>query len=185
MRSKIFCLLCVLFSGWGFSITESQAPTSKAGSQSASAKPRQRLTVSEQVASLVKPILDAQQKFLGTCGDAADSSNCTAGDPSQEERLGELLYQLTQKKGPSADEALVVLMSFYVGESQEETDAVIARGRRMLKYLNKYRYVTPSVPGRVYPRSMLKDRSVKADDFRGAIKAIRKGWHSTAENPEG
>jgi len=55
----------------------------------------------------------------------------------------------------------------------------------MLKYLNKYRYVTPNIPGRSYQGSMLKDQSVKADDFAGAIRAIQKGWHTTADNPEG
>jgi hypothetical protein len=129
--------------------------------------------------------LDAQQKFLGTCGDNAVPPNCTPGDPSQEVEVGELLYQLTREKGSVTDEALVVLMSFYVGESQEETDAVIARGRRMLPYLRKYQHSIPVIPNRKYSGALIKKRSTRIEDFEGAIRAIKRGWHSTADSPEG
>jgi hypothetical protein len=125
--------------------------------------------VAAQVAALLRPILDERQKGL-----------------QQDERLvSNLLYALSQKKGRTADEALVVLMCFDVGESQEETDAVIARGRRMLPYLKKYRAGNPRFPGRAYPDSMLKSGSAKSDAFEGAVKAINHGWHSTADNPQG
>jgi hypothetical protein len=77
------------------------------------------------------------------------------------------------------------MMCFNMGESQEETDAVIARGRRMLPYLTKYRNVDPLIPGRTYPDSMLKSASSKGNAFDGAVNAINHGWHSTADNPEG
>jgi hypothetical protein len=35
------------------------------------------------------------------------------------------------------------------------------------------------------PGSLESDPPGKDEAFRGAIKAIRHGWHSTAENPEG
>ena len=65
------------------------------------------------------------------------------GTQHDESRLGNLLYGLTQKKGRAAYEALAVLMCFYVGESQEETDAVIARDKRMLPLLKKYQDKNP------------------------------------------
>jgi hypothetical protein len=128
-----------------------------------------RVAVPAQVAELLRPILDEKQKSR-------------QHDQSQ---LSNLLYGLTQKKGRLADEALVVLMCFDVGESQEETDAVIARGKRMLPLLKKYRDKAPNIPGFAYPDSMLKGPSDKADAFEGAVKAINHGWHSTADNPEG
>jgi hypothetical protein len=76
-------------------------------------------------------------------------------------------------------------MCFDVGESQEETDAVIARGKKMLPFLKKYQNKNPEIPGRIYPDSMLKGPSRKADTFEGAVKAINHGWKSTADNPEG
>jgi hypothetical protein len=72
-----------------------------------------------------------------------------------------------------------------VGESQEEVDAVIARGKRMLPLLKKYQDRNPKVPSRTYPDSMLKGTSTKDDAFESAVKAINHGWHSTADNPEG
>lgn len=129
--------------------------------------------VPERVAILVRPILDELEKY---------SSDKTHGH----ERRIELFYALTKKKGPLVDEALVVLMCFEVmGESQEETDIVIERGRRMLPYINKYRDRDPTIPGRQYPRSLLKGPSNKSDDFQGATKAIKHGWRGTWDNPEG
>jgi hypothetical protein len=127
------------------------------------------IVVPAQAAALVRPILDEVQK----------------GVEHDETRLSNLLYGLTQTKGRAADEALVVLMCFYVGESQEETDAVIARGKRMLPLLGKYQSRNPEVPGRTYSASMLKGTSSKDDAFEGAVKAIHHGWRSTADNPEG
>jgi hypothetical protein len=127
------------------------------------------IVVPVQAAELVRPILDEMQK----------------GAVHDERRLSNLLYGLTQKRGRAADEALVVLMCFYVGESQEEADAVIARGKKMLPLLDKYQGRNPKVPGRTYPDSMLRGTSSKDDAFEGAARAIRKGWHSTADNPEG
>ncbi len=127
------------------------------------------VAVPAQAAALLRPILDEMQR----------------GTEHDESRLGNLLYGLTREKGRAADEALVALMCFYVGESQEETDAVIARGKRMLPLLKKYQDKNPKIPGRTYPDSMLKGISNKDDAFEGAVKAINHGWHSTADNPEG
>jgi hypothetical protein len=166
-------------------MAHAQTPASKSP---ATRRMPQKLTVPEPVAHLIRPLLDLRQKSQRpeiNCPADADPTKCTDSNDDFENNFEELLAKLSGRKDSVSDEALVVLMCFYLGESQEETDAVIGRGRRMLRYLNKYRYVTPHIPGRSYPGSMFKDHSVKADDFAGAIRAIQKGLRSTAENPEG
>ncbi len=138
----------------------------------ASKPERKSVQVLESIAVLVRPVLDEQVQIL-------------SGKGGDQRKLSGLIYDLTKKQGSITDEALVVLMCFYVGESQEETDAVIARGKKMLPLLKKYQDKNPSITGRTYPDSMLKGSSSKADTFEGAIKAINHGWHSTADNPEG
>jgi hypothetical protein len=113
------------------------------------------------VSALVRPILDEKQK----------------SGPRGQSLLSHLMYSLIERKGSVADEALVVLMCFDVGESQEELDAVIVRGKRMLPLLKKYRETNPNVQERSYPDSMLKGVTGKADAFDGAIKAIELGVH--------
>jgi len=138
-----------------------------------------RVPVPEQVAAEVRPMLDLRQRSIEQCGEPGTPSRCIQGEAyeheqQRQEQFAKLLAKLTQRKESAVDEALVVLMCFYVGESQEGTDAIVARGPRMLTYLSKYRHGRPSIPQRVYPKSMFKDPSVKADDFTGTIKAIRK-----------
>jgi hypothetical protein len=137
------------------------------------AQSSKHVLVPEQVAVLLRPVLDELQKYRMAPG-------------ADRHKVGERFYALTRTKGASADEALVVLMCFEImGESQEDTDAVIARGRRMLPYVEKYRLGDPAIPGRSYSHSMLKSLSHKAEDFLGATKAIKHGWRGTWDNPEG
>ncbi len=130
-----------------------------------SAHAAEQTAVPSGVARLVRPILDARQEH-------------------EEGKLNQLLYGLIQEKGRSADEALVVLMCFDVGDSQEEVDAVIARGKRMLPIIRKYRRQKPQISGRRYPAVMLRGPASKADTFNGAVDAIIQGLHSSAENAE-
>jgi len=55
----------------------------------------------------------------------------------------------------------------------------------MLPFLKKYRGKNPKIPDRSYSDSMLRGISTKADVLEGVIKAIKNGWRSTSENPEG
>jgi hypothetical protein len=112
-----------------------------------------------QVAVLVQPILDEQQRMV-------------SGQSYNERLMGRLLYQLTRMKGSSSDEALVVLMCFYIGESQEELDEVIDRGQRMFPYLKKYRLRKPLIPERQYTGSLYKERHNKQEAFEAAEGAI-------------
>jgi hypothetical protein len=157
----LLCCLSVLLPAAAEPQTPEQKPVSRSNDGA------HEVAVPAQAAALVRPILDERQK----------------GAQHEGSRRGNLLYGLTQKKGRAADEALVILMCFYMGESQEEADAVIARGKRMLPLLKKYQGKNPKIPGRTYPDSMLKGISSKDDAFEGAVRAINHGWHSTADNP--
>ena len=154
-----------------------------------SAEP-ETVSVPETVATLVRPMLDLLQESVAECGERGKPSNCRDGERYVHERermrkFEDALRRLTKERGRSADEALVVLMCYNIGESQEETDAVIRRGRRMLLYLNKYRDQIPIIPSRQYPDSMLHNPVNKIENFEGATKAIHNHWKSTADNPEG
>ena len=168
MRSRLCILilaaLCLLRPSYSHARSPQPARTSKGTER--------RVIIPERVAKLVRPLLDWLEKSKQQ-------------PETGESELERLLPKLAARQDTASDEALVVVMCFYFGESQEDTDAVIARGHRMLKYLKKYRYASPSVPGRAYTNSLLKNPSLKADDFTGAVRAIQKGWHSTADNPEG
>ena len=121
------------------------------------------LIVPESVALLVRPILDAQYRGY-----------------EYERTVGDFLYSLTKNESAAADEALVVLTFFYIGESQEETDAIISRGTKMLSYLEKYRNKNPIIPDRNYPNSMRHDNH----GFEGIIPAIKQGMRGTWDNPD-
>jgi hypothetical protein len=167
MNFRLHIPLCVFVLALPLCAWQSEAGAAKRQpvSSHAAATPS-RVVVPEKVAAVLFPVLDQLHQ-------------------QHEDDFANSFYKLQQRKGPSVDEALVVLMCFDVDESQEETDAVIKRGRRMLPYINKYRHRNPSIPDREYPDTMLKTPASKDETFRGAIKAIRHGWHSTAENPEG
>src|SRR3954468_14130154 len=128
MNWKVWVLFCCLSAVLPLA-AEAQVSAPREASQSSDKT--QSVAVPAQVAALVRPILDEKQK----------------GAQHDESRLSKLLYGLTQKQGHTADEALVVLMCFDVGESQEETDAVIGRGKRMLPLLKKYQDKNPKIAG--------------------------------------
>jgi len=130
------------------------------------------ITVPGKVAVFVRPVIDELQKY-----------RTERGDPN---RISERFYALAQKQGRLVDEALVVVMCFDVmGESEKDADAVIARGRKMLPYLTKYRDRAPKIPGRRYPDSLLKGATKRGSDFEGVVKAIEHGWRGTWDNPDG
>jgi hypothetical protein len=134
--------------------------------------PHGGVVVPESVAVLIRPILDERQKLL-------------SGERHDEHQLNQLLYALRHKQGRDADEGLVILMCFDLGESQEVEDAVIARGPQMLPDLNQYLDQVPAVSGRTYPDRMTKGALSKSDAFLGAIQAINRGRKSSGENPRG
>ena len=100
------------------------------------------------------------------------STNVSKNDGGSLEKPLPIL--LLRKQQPQ-HEALVVLMCYYTGESGDNADAVINRGRRELSYLLKYRESDPVIPERAYPTSMRLARDVKDETFQSAINAIKNG----------
>jgi hypothetical protein len=120
------------------------------------------------VQELVRPVLDL----------------CAGAEASQGERqnaqvfqYGKLLGALFQMKTKASDEALVVLMNFYVGESfgEDLLHQVTVRGKRMLPLLLKYRNAHVFFSERKYPSSLLLVHDVREENFSNAINSVRAG----------
>ena len=140
------------------------------------------IVVPERVAALIRPILDLRKESTAECGQPGKATRpvCLTGTGYERERerwrnVEQRIANLISHKTAFADEALVVLMSYYVGESGEHEDEVINRGSRMLPYLLKYQNRTPVVPNRTYADSLRVSAEVKQDEFKGAVDAIRQG----------
>ena len=143
------------------------------------------VTVPEASAELARPILDLQRHWRECSGHANVAGCDIASQNGRQSRIGKLLYDLTKNSTKVADEALVVLMCFNIGESQEEEDAVISRVKRMLPLLRKYQHVVPVVPARDYPKSMLNTNDIKREKFVGATQAIQGNVRGTWDDPKG
>jgi len=93
-------------------MAHSQTPK---GQSSGATRIHQKLTVPEPVAHLIRPLLDLRQKSQQqpevNCSADSDPTKCT---DSNEENFEKLLAKLTARRDPSSDEALVVLMCFYL-----------------------------------------------------------------------
>jgi hypothetical protein len=126
--------------------------------------------VPKEVACRVRPILDA------AC-EARKESEATAVGRSATQRVELRLAKLMAKKGTATDEALVVLLGYYIGEASGEDvlHAVTVRGRRMLPYLRKYRHRRTVIPGGEYPESLRAQPAVRELMFKDAVEAIEKG----------
>jgi hypothetical protein len=82
-----------------------------------------------------------------------------------------------EDKSPAADEALVVLLQFYIGESISEdlNHEITKRGRHMLPYLRKYRRGLARIAGRQYPDSIRLDPETWNENIDADIESIQKG----------
>jgi hypothetical protein len=120
------------------------------------------------VQELVQPILDL-------CADA----NASQGERQNAAvwQTGKLMSMLFQMKTKTSDEALVVLMNFYVGESLGEdwVHQITVRGKRMLPLLLKYRNARVIFSQRKYPSSILLAHDVKKEFFENAIESVTAG----------
>lgn len=129
-----------------------------------------KIIVPQKVADLLIPILDLMSE--ATQKQPVDES---AGSTFW--RSSALLGRLFDNQSPAADEALVVLFSYYLGESNGEDllQAVTERRRRMLPILRKYQCCTVLIPGRTYRRSMRLADSTRAILLHDAAELIEKG----------
>ena len=115
----------------------------------------------------VRPILDVCRRAVATQGEHQNAAFLEA------ERLTGKLFQ---DKTKSSDEALVVLMNFYIGEATGEDllHHVTVRGKRMLPLLLKYRDARVVFSKGDYA-SIRLPADVRREDFDNAIKDIKAG----------
>jgi hypothetical protein len=145
------------------------------------------IVVSDDVAVLVRSILDVEAASIIRCRSTKPQS-CTQGQEYEEDlvrsrQVDELTANLLRKHGPTADEALVVLLAFYVGESNGEDIlfAITARGRRMLPWLRKYDHHAPTIKERSYPQTLLLPEETRTQIFNLAIDSVVHGRDLTPD----
>lgn len=115
----------------------------------------------------VRPVLDLCLQAAATQGGRQSAAFFEAA---------RLTGELFQERTRSSDEALIVLMNFYVGEATDEDvlHHVTVRGKRMLPLLLKYRDARVVFPKKDYA-SILLPADVRREDFNSAIKSITAG----------
>jgi hypothetical protein len=125
------------------------------------------ITPSKPAEALVTPILDLLVQAKSLNGEQQQAAYWQSGN---------LLGQLFQLKTKTSDEALVVLMGFYVGEASgaDLLHQVTVRGKRMLPLLFKYRKSSVVFRNRDYSACLLSG-DIKTEDFDTAISSIRAG----------
>jgi hypothetical protein len=135
------------------------------------------LQMANAAAPTVPPI--AVQEILKPILDLCAEGEASPGEPQNAAfyRAAKLTGALFTSKSKTADEALVVLMIFYIGESTggDLLHQVTTRGRRMLPLLLKYRTANVAFSGRTYPSSIFLPADVRNEDFEKAIKSVRTG----------
>jgi hypothetical protein len=121
-----------------------------------------------EVQEKVRPILDLCEEAEAAQGERQDGAFYQAA---------KLTGELFRVKTKSSDEALVVLMNFYIGESTEGDllHQVTVRGKRMLPLLLRYRNSRVIFSQKEYPSSLLLATDVKKQNFDEVIKSVRAG----------
>jgi hypothetical protein len=148
-----------------------------------------QIILPDQAAALVKPLLDLREQSFRECGESGlftSPSPCITGEAYNHEmarsrRLNDLLQRLINQHQPGSEEALVTLMCFNIGESEEELDAVMNQGKRMLPLLEKYKANRPVFHDRKYSDSVYRSTGSKMNYFSSAIQAIKAGRRSSSD----
>jgi hypothetical protein len=128
------------------------------------------VTVPPPVSKLLIPVLDAYKK--GRIDDSQEKEHRGGSLWNAAVLAGKVM----DNKTPAGDEALVVLLHYYIGEAtgEENTIEIIDRGKKMLPYLKKYQTRTPQIPDRDY-KELLLERKTSQISFREIIAAIERG----------
>ena len=130
----------------------------------------------EQMARLVTPILDPVAKAYTRCGpQPAHGDKC--GLNQAYENAVYAVNRLFGNKSRASTHALVVLMSFYLGEATADdiVHNVTKRGKAAVPYLLKYQDHPPVVPNRRYPDAIRSPEEVRKEDFKTALEFIKAG----------
>jgi hypothetical protein len=120
----------------------------------------------KRVRALVRPVFAAYSRVL-----RAETEETANG-------LENTLAHVFKDKSSVGDEALAVLLGFYLGEHSGEDISceLVSRGSRVLKKLEKYRSATIVIPGA--PQGSLRAKSA---EYTGLIARIRSGETCTRE----
>ena len=129
-------------------------------------------------AKTVVPPMDVQETvkpILALCEETktTDLKRQTAAAWKIDGMTGDLFRVKTK----SGDEALVVLMNFYLGESIDEDllHEITVRGKRMLPLLLEYRNARVAFSEKKYPSPLLVAPDVRKENFDEVIEAVRAG----------
>lgn len=129
-----------------------------------------QVEVPPPVAKCVSPILD-------TVVDVRRAEKKRLPSERLESNIGRLLGRLIADKNPTTDEALVVLVQFYIGEANSEDilHEVTKRGQRMIPFLRKYMRGSAHIPGKYYPASIRANPQTSIGFMETAIESIKDG----------
>jgi hypothetical protein len=139
------------------------------------------IMVPEKVATLLRPILDLEATSSRLCRSTKPQS-CTEGREREDElarsrEIEKLTTALLSQKGQTANEALAVLLCYYIGEGNGEDVlfTITSRGRQMLSPLHKYEHRMPVISDRTYPDRLLLSTETKITIFNLAIDSVMHG----------
>lgn len=120
---------------------------------------------SKEIEAAVEPVLDAMLAV------SRHDSQAT------EAELGKRLEKILDDRSSTADESLVVLLSFYVGEanSGDVLHQITIRGKRMLSLLARYEDRTVILEHGARFDKIRMPLGIRRQNFTTAIKFIRKG----------
>jgi hypothetical protein len=142
---------------------------------------REPIVVPKKVATLVRPILDLEATSLRLCRSTKPQS-CTEGREREDELarsrdVERLTTALLSQKGQTANEALAVLLCYYIGEGNGEDVlfTITSRGRQMLSPLHKYEHRRPMLSERTYSDRLLLTTETKTTIFNLAIDSVMHG----------
>jgi hypothetical protein len=119
-------------------------------------------TPSSRAEKLAIPILKAEE---------VRKTDDEAGWKEVEERLNELYGNSTAE----ADEAVIILMSFYLGEhnGEELSEDLMMRGPRMIPLINRYLREEPASLLARFPKRMRLERSTVTAFLGAALEDFR------------
>lgn len=135
------------------------------------------LTVSARPAAL-KLTAPVQRRVVAVLRAAADMRR--AGDTEESWQMFDRVFDpLLDQRNVTTDEALAVLLSFYIGEHPYEDlrCELVARGERELKFLTRYRDNRIDVPAPSQPLKSDEKRAV----YDGVMTEIRAHQSCTRE----
>jgi hypothetical protein len=117
----------------------------------------------------------AAQDLAAKIVDACVKTITKYGQGPEWQELDRRLGRLFANNAKEADEAIVILHSFYLGEhnSEEMRDNLLERGTRMIPMIERYLQEKPSSLIEKYPKEVGLDRTITVAMLTGALEILR------------